>query len=352
MSLFKRKAQPAPAPTTAPPAAAPRRTIDPAAYGFVPAAAVSKDFAGPWPDRDVIDGLVAAQDWHGMSTLIAAHPLASERRFAAIDRLGAAAADDDVWLRQWLREDPKDATALTISATSMVDVAWKIRTGHRAKDVSQEQWDGFFRVLRGIPDICQRASESSPTDPAPWIALLSVGLGLQWSNDEYRALWREISARAPHSYAATNRAWNYWRPRWYGSLELLEEFVEGAIAAAPPGSILTATRIHMLYDEFRPSEDPARAAFHHGDRMRQALDHGLADAAAADPAHFKLPLLRHWLAWELFQSGRHRESIEQFRALGGFAGAPPWTKWNNAAVKFCGTRTAAVLAWEDAGRPG
>jgi hypothetical protein len=266
-------------------------------------------------------------------------------------RLGEAAVQNDTWLRQWLSADPKNVNALTVYAHCLVEVAWGVRTSDRAQDVSEEQWKGFFRVLKSVPEVCQRATDIDPVDPAPWIALQSGALGLQWSNDDYRALWLQISARAPHSFTATRRACNYWRPRWYGSLDLMEEFVEDTIAAAPPGSLLTVNRIEMLHDELRPEGAEARDAFHTGEQFRRALDAGIADAAAADPAHPKLPYLRHWLAYELHLAGRHRESMDQFRAIGGYCGAEPWTRFKNAAVTFARTRVEATLAWEDAGRP-
>ncbi|WP_433201074.1 DUF4034 domain-containing protein [Dactylosporangium sp. CS-047395] len=326
------------------------RTIDPAAYGYVPEARMRADRAGPAPDVDVVDPLVAAGNWPQLAGFLRTVPMVSERRFALLTRLGNAAAKDDAWLRRWLAADPRSVDALCVYAESLVNRAWAIRSSDWAKNVTQEQWAGFFRLLREVPDVCAAAMDTNPADPAPWIALQTGALGLQWSNDEYRMLWRELSARAPHSFTATHRAWNYWRPRWYGSLELMEEFVETAVAAAPPGSLLTMSRIQMLHEEFRPDGDDERAAFNRGERMQRALSAGIADAAAADQSHVKLPFLRHWLAAKLYRAGRYRESMNQFYAIGGFCGAEPWEWFDDPVREFCGIRADATLAWEDAGR--
>ncbi|MEU7869370.1 DUF4034 domain-containing protein [Dactylosporangium sp. NPDC049140] len=327
------------------------RTIDPAAYGYVPAAQLRADRAGPAPDFDVVDPLVATGNWPHLAGFLATIAMTSERRFAVLSRLGNAAAGNDGWLRQWLAADPRSVNALTVYAESLVSAAWDIRTSDRAQNVSREQWTGFFRVLRDVPDVCRRAIDIDPADPAPWIALQTGALGLQWSNDEYRALWSEISARAPHSFTATHRAWNYWRPRWFGSLELMENFLETAIAAAPVGSLLTMTRIQMLEEEFRPDGDEARQAFYAGERVNRALSAGIHDAAAGDPGHVKLPYLRHWLAYGLSRAGRNRESMNQFFAIGGYCGADPWSWYSDPADKFTSTRADVTLRWEDAGRP-
>jgi hypothetical protein len=328
------------------------RSIDPAAYGYVPAAQVRSAFAGPSPALETADGLVAAGEWRGMSTFLAAFPATSEWRFAAIARLGDAAAKDDGWLRQWLAAEPKSVDALSVQAESLVALAWAVRTTSQAEKVSREQWDTFFRILRNVPGVCARASELDEADPAPWIALQRGALGLQWKNDKFRELWTQVSARAPHSFTATHRAMNYWRPRWYGSLELMEEFVEGAIAAAPVGSNLTAIRLQTLYDEFRPDDrSPEQKAFDRGERLSRALDAGIADAAASEPDHAKLPHLRHWLAFNLFLAGRNGEAVEQFRALGPHSGAEPWTWYAKPNAKFCEIRALVAARWEDAGRP-
>jgi hypothetical protein len=354
MSLLKRIVgkrggdQTAPNQATAPDA---KRSIDPAKYGFVPAADVRDDHAGPWPDADLLDREVAAGNWQGISTFLEALPATSERRFAALARLGNAAADDDAWLNRWLAAEPSSVNALSIQAEALVGVAWNIRTGDKAENVAREQWAGFFRVLQDVPAVCRQAAEIDPADPAPWIVLQNGALGLQWTNEEYRKLWTEVSTRAPYSFTATHRAWNYWRPRWFGSLDLLDEFLDTALAGAPRGSILTMTRIQALYDEFRPAEADQRA-FYRSERMNQALDAGLADAAASDPAHVKLPYLRHWLAYLLWHADRDGEAVEQFQAIGGYCGAEPWNRYKNPKAKFCETRAHAVLTWEDAGRPG
>jgi hypothetical protein len=326
------------------------RTIDPGAYGFVPAAQIRANRAGPSPDPDAIDRLVEERDWAGISAFLAPMPPASERRFAAIGQLGNAAANEDGWLQQWIRAEPRSSTALAVLAESMVRLAWNIRTGQRAENVAPEQWTGFFRVLREVPEICARGSAADPADSAPFLALLNAARGLQWSNDRYRALCAEVDARAPHSFTAGIRSYHYWLPRWYGSVELHAAYVADTIAAAPLGTGLTILRIQALHDELRPSDTAARPAFYCSDAVNQALDHGIADAAAAEPGAVKVVYLRHWLAYLLRLAGRNAEALSQFSALGGYCGAEPWDRFKNPAAKFDEMRTQAVLAWEDAGR--
>ncbi|HEY2793281.1 MAG TPA: hypothetical protein VGJ28_13030 [Micromonosporaceae bacterium] len=206
--------------------------VEPTAYGFVPVDRIRTNRAGPSPDPDTVDRLVAARDWGGISAFLTTLPTTSERRFAAIGQLGNAAADEDDWLQQWLRAEPRSATALAVLAESMVRLAWNIRTGQRAEIVMPDQWTGFFRVLREVPDVCARGSAADPSDPAPWLALLNAARGLQWNRDRYRALCAEVGARAPYSFTAGVRSYHYWLPHWYGSEELHASYVADTIAAA------------------------------------------------------------------------------------------------------------------------
>lgn len=327
------------------------RTINPDDYGFVPAARISSERAGALPDFDTVDRLVTEKDWRGLSAFLATLPNAGDRRMASIVRVGDAAADDDRWLWEWMSHEPQNTTALAVYAESLIQVAWNARTSSSSDKVTRDQWTTFHRVLRNIPILCERASTIDPTDPAPWTSMLTAARGLQWPNDKFRKLWAETSAVAPHSFTASYRAWAYWRPRWFGSEELLRQFTEETVAAAPPGSTLTLLRIEELHDELRPEDADGRTAFYRAEAWNSALDAGIADAAACDPDHAKLPYLRHWLAYGLVAAGRNAEAIEQFRAVGGYCGAEPWTRWKDPAKKFCGSRAEAVLAWEDAGRP-
>lgn len=341
--------------TAAPVAPAPRRSIDPAAYGFVPAADVRGDRPGADPDQDTVDALAAAGDWRAIAAYLAALPRTGEHRFAAIDRLGETAATGDGWLRAWRTAAPDDVDALSVRVASLIRLAWMLRSAKRAHEVAPDQWAGFHRLIKQAGPMADRAALLAPADPAPLVAKLVIDRARSVPHEEFAASWDRVRALVPHSPTALSRAYLYWAPRWSGSAAACEEFVEAELATAPVGSLLTRIRLIMLHDELAPTEAAARAAFWRGERMRAALDAALIDVHAADPSDPQarsLPLMRHWLAYLLHLAGRNREAIEQFRLIGPFAGADPWRRWQNPAAKFCEVRAQAVLAWEDAGRSG
>lgn len=62
------------------------------------------------------------------------------------------------------------------------------------------------------------------------------------------------------------------------------------------------------------------------------VDAGLADAAAADPAHPRLPELRHLLAYDLTLQDRDAAALEQFKLVDGYVNALPWRYQGDGAA--------------------
>jgi hypothetical protein len=305
---------------------------------------IDESSAGAIAAEQEAAAMAAAGDWRAMSARLASLHPASEYRLAMMSKLGEAAAKDDRWLWEWLAHEPANTSALAVQINYVVTVAWDVRTGALPADVNREQFQTFFRTLRNGKIILARATTADASDPAPLIAMQPVAMGLQWKNDEFNDLVAKIRERAPYSFTSHHRAMRYFLPRWFGSLELVERYVEDALAGAPAGSVLTAIRLEMLYLEFRPEDDAGRKEFYRGERFNRALDAGIADAAAADPAHPKLPYLRHWLAHGLWQSGRLPEAAVQFRVIGNYCGADPWNWYGDQTGTFRKARDASYAA--------
>jgi len=321
-------------------------TIDPEKYGLVKAAELNTELPGPNPVRDRALALAAEGNWPAVAELVGALPLASEQRLSVLSSLSMSAGSDDSWLTAWLDADPRATAAMAVRITMMVNLAWDIRTSKRQQEVSREQWEGFFRVLRQIPPVFERALAADPADPAPLVSMLTAARGLQWSNDEYRELWARLWELAPHSTTAITRGFAYWQQRWFGSKELAAAFVEDSLAGAALGSTATQARLELMWSELAPEKDPERAAYFTGPEVTHAIDVSLADAAAADPDHPRLPHLRHWLAYMLRLNGRNEAALEQFRLIGGYCGAAPWSYYGDPKKTFIDFRVRTVLAVE------
>ncbi|GLX54263.1 hypothetical protein Shyhy01_72120 [Streptomyces hygroscopicus subsp. hygroscopicus] len=322
--------------------------IDPAAYGLVPAAQLDKRTAGPDPEADAVTAAALAGDWRRAADYLAQAGRDWDLRWYRLGILVHAAAEDDTWVKAWRAEYPDDPSAALVHADALVSLAGKVRGAKMAKHTTSEQFEGFHRLLAEALPACREAARMAPEDPCPWIAQITIALGLGWSHDDFRALWAEITARDPHHFGAHTSALQYWCAKWRGSHELMYAFAEQAAAAAPPGSLLPVLRLYALYEHaVREPEEPV-----YGRPFVDAAIDATLDAVDRVPAgHHRLPLVRHLLAKMLFQKKRYAEAVEQFRAVGGHIGSVPWTYSADPVKAFVYARTNTFVAWEKAGRP-
>ncbi|WP_225803747.1 hypothetical protein [Streptomyces sp. NK15101] len=282
--------------------------------------------AGDWgPAAELLDATLEAGDWEGRS--------------AFSERLADLAAEEDGWLREWEEARPGDPGAALVRARGTVFLAWNVRGGARDEDTSPEQEEGFRRVLARSREEHVRAVALAPADdPSPYVAEIWTALGLGLPHEELRRLWREVVDRAPHHYEAHFAALQYWCGKWSGSAELARAFAVRAAAGAPPGTLMTALPLiaHFEHD-VSDSTDVDRTP-----EMFAAVDALLADVAAADPAHPRLPEARHLLAYYLWLQDRWEEAMGQFRLVDGHVGALPWRYKADPAEEFCRARDACA----------
>ncbi|MEV4614452.1 hypothetical protein AB0K43_17915 [Kitasatospora sp. NPDC049258] len=262
--------------------------------------------------------------------------------------LAEQAAEEDGWLRAWQAADPDSPDAALVHATSLIEVAWTVRSGKRAAQVGREQFEIFHRLLGEAVDAFARAAEPAPADPTPWAAQLPIALGLGWSHEEFDRVWQEIVARDPYHYGAHHSALQYWCRKWHGSHERMTAIAERAAAAAPPQSLLSGLRLDAVH-ELEITEDSYRAWT--TPEAQRALDQVLADLRTVEPDDPRVPGLRHLLAYGLTRNRRRAEAVEQFRLIDRWIDSPPWSYRARPAELFTEIRARAPTGWDKAGRP-
>ncbi|MDX2916226.1 hypothetical protein [Streptomyces griseiscabiei] len=314
------------------------------AMGLLPAERQNTDLAGPLPaGTESALAAVRGGDWKAAAKLLQDIGRDWERRSWAAYLLADIAAEEDDWLLAWEADRHDDPDAAVVRARSTVILAWRLRGGKRAKHTTSEQFGGFHRMLERSREEIGRAAALNPDDPTPYVTEIWVALGLGYPHSGMDRLWTEITARAPHHYEAHFSALQYWCAKWRGSEELAREFAERAAARAPLGSLLTAFPL-VAHFEHDTSDDNS---VDRTPRMIGRVDAGLADAAAADPAHPRLPELRHLLAYYLSLQDRDEAALEQFRLVDGYVDALPWRYQGDGeamAAFYCRIRNSSAQA--------
>ncbi|MFD3455336.1 hypothetical protein ACFWVC_24575 [Streptomyces sp. NPDC058691] len=324
-------------------------TMHPERYGLVPASQLDAGRAGPDPEADAVVAAALAGDWRRPAAYLADAGRDWDLRWYRLGHIVDAAAEDDTWLRAWRAERPGDSDAALVYADTLVALAGKARGAKRAKYTSSEQFQGFHRLLAEALPACREAARlAAPEDPTPWVAQIAIALGQGWSHEDFRLLWTQIVLRDPHHFGAHVAALQYWCAKWRGSEELMFGFAEQAAASAPWGSLLPALRLYAIFEHAH--REPESKIY--GEPFVAAAVDATLDAVAQVPAgHHRLPTARHLLADTLFQTKRHAEAVEQFRAVGAHIGSVPWSYFGDPVKEFVHARTNTFVAWERAGRP-
>jgi hypothetical protein len=267
----------------------------------------------------------AGQDW--------------DERWLRVEFLLRLADRDDVWLRDWRAARPTDSAAATVHALLLVHRAWAVRGRGYARAVPADRMAWFMVLLREAMDAAEKAAPLAADDPGPWVVMITAARGLRFEHDKFQRLWLELYKRAPHHYMGHCQALQYWCAKWAGSHQLMMDFAERAVHRAPAGSPLAGIYLLALDELTDPSgRHPA---------MSSPLDKDLLESVARSLDQVsehdeRLPPLRHLLADHLVRARCHETALEQFRRIGPWCGAPPWTNHRRPAVAFDLARAAAA----------
>ncbi|MEV8309368.1 hypothetical protein AB0P36_18975 [Streptomyces flavidovirens] len=325
------------------------KRFDAGAYGLVPRDQLDSRRSGPPRDEPALHIAVEAAcrgDWEPAAGLLAATTDDKdwEARWRLVEVFADIAVEDEHWLRIWRAERPKDADAVVVHAHALLLRAWAARGEKYVQQTSDGQMELFAELLPTAMYAAQEAARLSPRDPSPWVTMVAAARGLGLSHDEFRQLWAELSARAPQHYDAHWQALQYWCQKWYGSHKLMFKFAKEAAESAPAGSLLSGVYLHAVHEAVLQDGDQAYRTW----ATKPMLARVQADLAQAAPEDHRLTQIRHLLAATLVKSGRYAEALAQFRLIGGWCGAAPWTDANDPVLAFDHARGLAALG---SGRP-
>ncbi len=325
--------------------------FDPAAHGLVPSAELDPGRAGP-PMRllrrkelEALADSCLAGGWRAAEAYVAAAGEDWDERWSRLDFLTRVAAERDAWLTAWEESGASACAAATVRARLLVQRAWEARGSGFPAQVAPERMAAFRAQLPAAYELARRAAESDRRDPGPWVVMITAARGMRLPRRKFRALWAEVTARAPHHVGGHWQAMQYWCAKWHGSDALMLRFAVRAVHTAPAGSPLPGLYLQALTElELRhgPRGLPG------GRRHRDLLPRVAAALDGSPASNEQVPLLRHLLAHFALMSRQPALALEQFRRIGPWCGAHPWSTAPNPVRAFDRARAlAAALAGPD-----
>lgn len=299
------------------------------------------DFDPAFGDRPLADALqdIAIGRWQGVRDLLRATgddwPLRTHRI-----RLLAHAAAGSSTAGIWRAADPLDADASVLGAATEVVRAFQraIAAGRKA-GADRAHLDAAVRAAL-------TAADAHPTDPMPWVSLLTVARLYEEGvpRRELRGWWDEMRRRDPYNVEGHVQLLRYHSARWHGTHGRMYDFARDAAGASPPGSPLPVLVQIARAEEYRYVADAAQ-----GRVVRGFDQHWKHELAVTE-------IRRTWERWILWRTdgpvapaeigelnylvhaachaGLRQEASGLFRLLGNRAAHLPWAYTGDAAEQF------------------
>ncbi|MGW7359964.1 hypothetical protein ACWGI0_25870 [Streptomyces sp. NPDC054802] len=228
----------------------------------------------------------------------------------------SALPDAHVLAGQWRAWNPSCADAMLLHA--FADIA-RARSGGAGNDPGT------------MVSLCQEAAELAPTDPAPWIALLSYYRLMRAPWALVHPAWTAARTRDPWNREAHWQMLHYVSPEECGSNVLTVQFTDSVAASAPSGSAVAALNLTASLNRYRRALAAggitALTARRHWEQPHERV---LVDEALAtwpQPGFLKHAAALadlNLLAYVLTKAARPRDAWPVFEATAAVATSWPW----------------------------
>ncbi len=250
------------------------------------------------------------------------------------------------WIGEKVTAEPESTLPLLVQGACDIVWAWEARTGARARLVSREQFELFFRRLKTAEDCLDEVIERNPDDVTARALLLTTGRGRHVDRAEQQQRFDEVIRRHPQHWYAHRQMLQYLCKKWYGSHDEMFEFARTAAAKAPDGSPLPTlvAEAHLeKWMEDLSNSDVDRVAAQQYLRRPDVLAeiNAAADRSVRHPDYVRRlgwPGPHNTFAVCFVRAKDWPAADEQFRAIGQRVAEWPWTRLGNASHEFVAAR--------------
>lgn len=129
-------------------------------------------------------------------------------------------------LDRWLEAGPHSHYARVILGRFLVNYAWAWRGSGYANTVSDESRAKFRSSLEEARAVLEVARLNRPDDAEPSNILLTVAMGLGLPRETMESYYADIIELVPYHYGARSAKLEFIYPKWYGSWEEADAFLQ------------------------------------------------------------------------------------------------------------------------------
>ncbi|GAA2007788.1 hypothetical protein GCM10009838_87680 [Catenulispora subtropica] len=264
-------------------------------------------------------------------------------------RVLAEAVANSSWVERWQVLEPVNPDAALLRA--QVETVRALR-GAVAGTA------GYRETAAEAQDLCEHAAAMAPSDPTPWVAMLTLARaadrGRNAGRDDFWRRWQEMRARDAFNRDGHHEALTYLFAAWCGSHAEMYDFAYWLAGQAPPGSPLAVLPLVGHAEVYRAATAgvalqlrPSPQA-HWGRRLVSTdVDRVLRSwLGSAIVPHAQADLDRNYLLHAMVLSGRvdTDETRALFDAIGSHAMRVPWSYTGDPASSFLYWRERAFKA--------
>lgn len=132
-------------------------------------------------------------------------------------------------LDEWIQAFPTSPTARLAKATFTKEYAWYVRGLGVASTVSESRWPKFNERIQQARSLLEAIGSEAENDPHWYATMLSIALVQGWPKDEFEKIYREGIKKFPYYTPLYFSKGSFVSPRWGGSQEDFNLFVEDSV---------------------------------------------------------------------------------------------------------------------------
>lgn len=138
---------------------------------------------------------------------------------------------------RWVKSQPESPSAYLAYAEYLAQVAWAHRSDETDDDGKDDDSDDddnpqpvFYSYLDKERDYLLEHRKVAGKDPRWYEAMIHIGVFEQWSSENFAALLTKATHQFAYYYPLYDAALAYTQPKWNGSVEEMDAFIEEAAA--------------------------------------------------------------------------------------------------------------------------